>query len=105
MTYAQPNLYVPSSTPAACLGNSSRNRFTGPAYFDQDIAVQKATRGFKESQSFIIRAEAYNAFDRANYYNPISEISKDGVHYNPEFGSVRSAHDPFRLQLAVRLEF
>lgn len=103
--YAQPNLYVPSSTPAACLGNSSRNRFTGPAYFDQDIAFQKATRGFNESQAFIIRAEAYNAFNRANFYNPISEISKDGVHYNPEFGTIRSAHDPFRLQLAVRLEF
>ena len=103
--YAQPNLYVPSSTPAACLGNSSRNRFTGPAYFSQDVAIQKSTRGFNDTQSFVLRAEAFNLFNRANYYNPISEISKDGVHYNPEFGTIRSAHEPFRLQLAVRLDF
>ena len=104
--YAQPSLYVATSTPAACLGNSGRNSFTGPAYFSQDMALQKATflRG-REGQAVTLRAEFYNIFNRANYYNPISEISSDGVHINPEFGLVRSSHDPFQLQLAVRYEF
>ena len=104
--YAQPTLYTSSSTPAACVGNSGRNSFTGPAYFSQDMAFQKATflRG-GEGQALTLRAEFYNIFNRANYYNPISEISTDGVHINPEFGIVRSAHDPFQLQLAVRYDF
>lgn len=104
--YAQPSLYTAASTPAACLGNSGRNSFTGPAYFSQDMALQKATflKG-RDGQAVTLRAEFYNIFNRANYYNPISEISSDGVHINPEFGLVRSAHDPFQLQLAVRYEF
>ena len=104
--YAQPVLYKASSTPSACLGNGGRNTLTGPAYFSQDFAFQKATyfRG-REGQAITMRAEMYNIFNRANYYNPISELSRDGVHINPEFGFIRSAHDPFRLQLAVRYEF
>lgn len=104
--YAQPSLYTSASVPAACVGNSGRNAFTGPAYFSQDLALQKATflRG-REGQAITVRAEFYNIFNRANYYNPISELSNDGVHINPEFGLIRSAHDPFQLQLAVRYEF
>ncbi len=104
--YAQPTLYRATSTPSACLGNSGRNAFTGPAYFSQDVAVQKSTYFHgREGQAITLRAEFYNIFNRANYYNPISEISNDGVHINPEFGFIRSAHDPFQLQLAVRYDF
>lgn len=102
--YAQPSLYRASSRQAACVGNSGRNAFTGPAYFSQDVAVQKGI-SFIEGQSLVLRAEFFNLFNRANYYNPISEISTDGVHLNPEFGLVRSAHDPRQIQFAVRYDF
>ncbi len=47
----------------------------------------------------------FNLFDRANFYNPITEYSTDGVHLNPEFGIIRSAHDPRQIQLAARFDF
>ena len=105
--YAKGTLYNNTpSLPQVCVGNSGRNSFTGPAYVSQDLAVEKSTKmWFGESQSFIIRAEFFNLFNRANYYNPISEYSLDGVHVNPEFGLIRSAHDPLSIQLAARYSF
>jgi hypothetical protein len=70
----------------------------------QDLALQRSLRLFGHS-NVIVRAEAYNVFNRSNYYNPISELSTDGVHINPEFGLIRSAHDPRQLQFAARYEF
>ncbi|HEY0264258.1 MAG TPA: TonB-dependent receptor [Granulicella sp.] len=102
--YAQPTLYSAVSSPAACIGTSGRNAFTGPAFISQDLALQRAFH-LTERRQILLRAESYNVFNRANYYNPISEISEDGVHINPEFGLVRSAHDPRLLQFAARYEF
>ena len=106
--YAKGTLYggaVPATTPVACIGNTARNGFTGPSYISQDLAIQKTTRIYKEGQGIILRAEFFNLFNRANYYNPISEYSLDGVHVNPEFGLVRSAHDARQIQLAARYMF
>ena len=109
-----PNLYAKGTVlytgtapglPEACVGNSARNSFRGPSYINQDFAIQKTTRVYGESQNVIVRAEFFNLFNRANYYNPISEYSLDGVHVNPEFGLVRSAHDPLQIQFAVRYAF
>ena len=102
--YAQPTLYSATSNPAACVGNSGRNAWSGPVYISQDLALQRALT-FGERQSVILRAEGYNVFNRANYYNPISELSNDGIHINPEFGLIRSAHDPREVQFAARYQF
>ncbi|HEY4358180.1 MAG TPA: carboxypeptidase-like regulatory domain-containing protein [Acidobacteriaceae bacterium] len=102
--YAQPSLYKPNNNQGACLGNSGRNAFTGPAYFSQDLALQHSLR-VHEGNNLVLRAEFFNLFNRANFYNPISEISADGVHINPEFGLIRSAHDPREIQFAVRYDF
>jgi hypothetical protein len=85
-----------------CLGNSSRNQFTGPAYVDLDLAVQKTFR-IKETYALLFRAESYNLFNRANYYNPISTYSLDGVNPYSQFGQIQSAHSPRQLQFAVRM--
>jgi len=103
--YAQPTLYSVKSTPAACVGNSGRNAFTGPIFISQDLAIQKSIRLFSDHHTLILRAEGFNIFNRANYYNPISELSTDGVHINPEFGLIRSAHDPREIQFAARYQF
>lgn len=102
--YAIPALFRQNSSQGACLGNSSRNAFIGPAFFSQDLALQK---GFTttENQLLVIRAEFFNLFNRSNFYNPISELSPDGAHLNPEFGLIRSAHDPRQIQFAVRYDF
>ena len=102
--YATPTLYS-GSAGKACIGTSSRNPYSGPAFISQDFAVQKRMHLFGDVGALILRAEFFNLFDRANYYNPITEFSTDGVHVNPEFGIIRSAHDPRQIQLAARFDF
>ncbi len=90
---------------AACVGNSKRNGFTGPAFINMNFAVQKSTPLFGEGRVLTLRAEFYNLFNRANYYNPISTLSLDGVSRNPDFGVAKSAHDPRQIQFAARFRW
>lgn len=85
-----------------CTGNSSRNAFYGPNYINTNLAVQKGFQVGGESRRLTLRAEFFNLFNRANYYNPISTLSLDGVTINPDFGKIKSAHDPRTMQFAVR---
>jgi hypothetical protein len=95
-----------SGTPGSpCLGSTGRNAFGGPGYATFDMALQKSFSVFGEGHSLIIRSEFYNLFNRANYYNPISAFSLDGVTQNPQFGRVLSAHAPRQIQLAARFSW
>ncbi|MEO5936139.1 MAG: hypothetical protein ABIP81_02905, partial [Terriglobales bacterium] len=89
----------------ACTGNSGRNVFTGPNYINLDFAVQKRLNLQGENKVLTFRAELYNLFNRANYYNPISKFSADGVNQNPDFGKIKSAHDPRKIQFAARFSW
>src|SRR5207245_9265520 len=89
----------------ACAGNSSRNAFVGPSYITMDVAIQKAFKVFGEGKELSLRTEVFNLFDRANYYNPNSVVSLDGFNANPEFGQIKSAHDPRQIQFAIRFSF
>jgi hypothetical protein len=66
--------------------------------------VQKGVQ-VAEGKLFTIRAEFYNLFNRANYYNPISALSTDGTTVNPDFGKIKSAHEPFQVQLSARFNW
>lgn len=89
-----------------CPGNSGRNQFTGPAYVDYDMAVQKRFPLGKNDERWLsLRAESYNLFNRANFYNPISSYSLDGVSQYSQFGQIKSAHSPRQFQFAVRLNW
>ena len=86
----------------ACTGNTGRNSFTGPIFVNTNFAVQKGFPVFGEGRMLTFRAEVYNLFDRANYFNPISAFSNDGVTLNPDFGKIKSAHEARQIQLAAR---
>lgn len=90
---------------SACIGNSRRNQFTGPNYFTWNMAIQKGFHVFGEGRMLMFRAEFYNLTDRANFYNPISQLSLDGINLNPQFGQILSAKDPRQIQFAVRFNF
>lgn len=102
--YASPTLYS-GTAGKPCVGTSRRNPYSGPAFISQDFAAQKRFHLFGDRGAVVLRAEFFNLFNRANYYNPITEYSTDGVHLNPEFGIIRSAHDPRQIQLAARFDF
>ncbi len=87
-----------------CLGNSARNQFTGPAYVDYDMAIQKTFK-LREIASLALRAESYNLFNRPNYYNPISSYSLDGVTPYSQFGEIKSAHNARQFQFSVRMSW
>ena len=87
-----------------CPGDSARNQFTGPAYIDYDMAIQKSFK-IREVASLSFRAESYNLFNRPNYYNPISSYSLDGVTPYSQFGQIKSAHNPRQFQFAVRMSW
>jgi hypothetical protein len=86
----------------ACTGNTARNAFTGPSYINLNVAIQKGFRLFGEGRMLTLRAEFYNLTNRANYYNPISTLTTDGINPNPDFGKIKSAHDPRQIQFGVR---
>ena len=90
---------------AACTGNSKRNQFVGPNFINMNFAIQKGFQVFGEGRMLTFRSEFYNLFDRANYYNPISQYSVDGFNFNPDFGKIKSAHDPRQVQFAVRFNW
>ncbi|MBT9330188.1 TonB-dependent receptor [Paracidobacterium acidisoli] len=104
--YAISCLY--SSTPQGAgpiPGADRRNSFYGPDYISQDIALQKITTLGTDSVRLVLRGEVYNLFNHANFDNPISNYSPDGVQINPEFGLIRSSHPPRQTQFGARLEF
>ncbi|MBI2683289.1 MAG: hypothetical protein HYX26_08775, partial [Acidobacteriales bacterium] len=88
-----------------CLGNTSRNFFTGPAFVSMDLALQKSFKVFGEGKELTLRTEVFNLFNRANYYNPISVFSLDGFSVNPDFGKIKSARPPRQMQFALRFTF
>jgi hypothetical protein len=81
-------------------GTSGRNSFVGPGYFNVDISVVKGFR-FGEIRRLNLRAEAYNAFNNANFGIPNINLS------DPDnFGKITTmAGAPRRLQLALQFEF
>jgi hypothetical protein len=68
-------------------GTSGRNTIYGPRFFDVDIALTKSV-ALGEHLKFTYGAQAYNAFNHANFDQPVNDIS------NPQFGSSIAAVGP-----------
>jgi hypothetical protein len=85
-------------------GDAPRNFLVGPSYADVDTALVKSfpiRKGpFAETQKIDFRAEFFNIFNRANFYNPQQTVT-DG----PTFGSILAAGDPRILQFALKYTF
>ncbi|MEP7309380.1 MAG: hypothetical protein ABJA98_28075, partial [Acidobacteriota bacterium] len=90
LAFAQPT--------AGALGNSVRNSIRGPGSKNVDLAL---TRNFRLSstQSFELRAEAFNAFNWFQWGQPVTARS------SATFGQILTAVSPRVLQLAVKYAF
>ncbi len=77
-------------------GTLGRNTFRGPGTATVDLALHKRFP-IREQLYLEFRAEAFNAFNRANFSNPSSDIA------GPNFLAITAAGDPRILQFAVRL--
>ena len=68
-------------------GSMGRNSIYGPHFFDVDLALMKEV-AIREHATFSFGAQAYNAFNHANFDQPVNDIS------NPQFGSSIAAVGP-----------
>jgi hypothetical protein len=55
-------------------GNTPRNFYTGPHYFDMDLLLFKDFR-IRERMAFTIGATAYNVLNHPNFANPINSVT------------------------------
>lgn len=98
---------VPADNPALgdtianTIGNSGRRFFSGPGMENFDLTLQKMTQ-ITESASLGFRVEAFNLFNHAQFYGP---LSVDGNIADATFAQVASAAPPRLMQLALRFSF
>jgi hypothetical protein len=83
-------------------GNARRRFFSGPGIDNYDMSLQKSL-SLSESRSLVLRAEAFNVFNHAQFYGP--QAVNGNITDNTEFGNVVSAAAPRLLQLAAKLLF
>jgi hypothetical protein len=68
--------------------------------FNTDLTVAKTFRLPWEGQRLQFRAEAFNAFNNVNFYNPSLSLTAPST-----FGEFQSVSDPRTMQFALRYEF
>lgn len=95
--------YSPFSIPAVLtFGNVGRNTAFGPHFFNTDLSVQKSF-SIRESVSFIVRADGYNAFNHINWATPNGNIENGGGITSGPFPNGSS--NPRQLQFSGRVQF
>jgi hypothetical protein len=85
---------------AGDFGNTGRNTFRGPRYFDTDISMVKRFR-IHESHAITARVEGYNIFNNVNFGNPSVSLTTPQT-----FGKLTGiVGSPRILQVALRYDF
>jgi hypothetical protein len=83
------------------LGNAKRRIFYGPGIENFDLALRKTVR-LGDERSLEFRAEAFNAFNHAQFYGP---ATVDGQVDDTNFGHVVGAAAPRLVQLVTKISF
>ena len=79
-------------------GNSGRNIIRGPGRNNFDLTVGR-TFAMTESKTLEFRAEFFNAFNHAQFFNP------DHSGFDSNFGQITLARDPRIIQFALKFYF
>ncbi len=86
-------------------GNTGVGIVEGPGQFNFDISIVKTTK-LTERQTVIFRAEFFNAFNHAQFNNPIAAPAPGEVQLGPTFGEITSTSvNPRILQFALKYMF
>jgi hypothetical protein len=99
LPYFNPNVF--SLQPLGTPGNSPRRFFYGPGSENFDVALGKSF-ALSESAGLLFRLEAFNVFNHAQFFGP---LSVNGTLGSSSFGNVVSAAPPRILQAAVKFTF
>ena len=87
--------------PLGSPGNSPRRFLYGPGSENFDMAVGKSLQ-LTERTAVLLRVEAFNVFNHAQFFGP---LSVDGTLGSSSFGQVVSADAPRILQAALKFTF
>jgi hypothetical protein len=87
-----------SSEPLGVPGNANRRFFHGPGLNNWDLSLFKNTH-VTERVSLDIRAEFFNAFNHAQFNNPVGNFTASN------FGQITTARSPRIGQVAVKIHF
>jgi hypothetical protein len=87
--------------PTGYVGNAMRRYFSGPGLNNFDMALLKDTR-ITESVQAQFRAEAFNIFNHAQFFNPSGNFNNN---VPGGFGFVTTARNPRVMQLALKFLF
>jgi hypothetical protein len=94
-------------TPNVGFGTMQRNSLTGPGFSDTDVSLQKTTR-IAENVSFILRMDAFDVFNQANFGNPVltaSPTSNTFGQITQTRGAIGDAGSSRQLQFAAKVQF
>jgi hypothetical protein len=83
------------------LGNAKRRMFHGPGIENFDMTLEKDVH-FSESRLAVLRFEAFNVFNHAQFYGP---AAMDGQIEDSAFGQIENARAPRLVQLALKFSF
>lgn len=91
---------LPPAGTLGTYGNSGRNSFIGPRYFDTDMSLVKNFPLLpRESSKVQFRADFFNIFNTVDFNSPTTSLSSS------VFGKITSAQNARQIQLALRLDF
>jgi hypothetical protein len=94
-------------TPNVGFGTMQRNSITGPGFSDTDVSLQKTTR-IAENVSFILRMDAFDVFNQANFGNPVLTASPTSTTFgqiSSTRGAIGDAGSSRQLQFAAKVQF
>jgi len=83
---------------AGYYGDMGRNVFHGPGILNTDLSVSKSIR-VTESQSLTVRAQAFNFFNHAQFFNPVTDMNATN------FGEVLADRNPRLIQVSLQYKF
>jgi hypothetical protein len=95
-------------------GNTGRNFFRGPHYFNSDFSIFKTFQIRESGMGFTLVANAYNVFNHPNFANPINSLSSGAfgliqstvTEPNSPYGNFQGAAVSGRvLQLGLKFKF
>jgi hypothetical protein len=94
-------------TPTIGYGSMQRNGLTGPGFSDTDVSLQKTTQ-IAENVNFILRMDAFDVFNQANFGNPVLTASPTSTSFGTitaTRGAIGDAGSSRQLQFAAKVQF
>jgi hypothetical protein len=94
-------------TPTIGYGTMQRNSLTGPGFSDTDVSLQKTT-AIAENVNFVLRMDAFDVFNQANFGNPVLTASPTSTTFgqiSATRGAIGDAGSSRQLQFAAKITF